>query len=306
MANLKSIKNRINSIKSTQKITRAMKMVASAKVKKSENRVKASRPFTFELEKVFYRLLHSVTEIEAKETNFKEPLNNYPVLLKERPIKNVGLVVMTSNKGLSGAFNANVVRYTLKTVQEYKEKGIGCELFIIGQKGYNSLKRQVNEYGFKISATYLNFSETPTSSQARLVASDMAKEFVNGNIDSMEILTTRFRNMMSYSVEKWDILPLDEIDFEYTKEEFTDMEVEPNISSVLSELVPLFISSIIYQAMLESVASELASRMTAMSAACNNADEMIQKLTVDYNKARQAIITQELTEITSGSAAVNK
>ncbi len=305
MANLKLIKNRINSIKSTQKITRAMKMVASAKVKKSENKVKASRPFTFELEKVFYRLLHSVCEIESKETDFKEPLNNYPVLLKARPIKNVGLLIMTSNKGLSGAFNANVVRHTLKIVQDYKEQGIGCELFIVGQKGFNALKRQEEEYGFKISATYLNFSETPTSSQARLVATDMAREFVNGNIDSMEIITTRFRNMMSYSVEKWDILPLDDVDFEYTKEEFSDMEVEPNISSVLSELVPLFISSIIFQAMLESVASELASRMTAMSAACNNADEMIQKLTVDYNKVRQALITQELTEITGGSTAKN-
>lgn len=303
MANLKHIKNRINSIKSTQKITRAMKMVASAKVKKSENRVKASRPFIYELEKVFYRLLHSVCEIESREAEFKEPLNNYPILLQERSIQNVGLLIITSNKGLSGAFNANVVRYTLKTIQEYKEKGIGCELFIIGQKGFNALKRQVSEYGFKITQTYLNFSENPTSSQARLVASDMARSFVNGEIDSMEIITTRFRNMMSYSVEKWDILPLDEIDFDYTKEDFNDMEVEPNISSVLSELVPLFISSIIYQAMLESLASELASRMTAMSAACNNADEMIQKLTVDYNKVRQALITQELTEITGGSAA---
>ncbi|MBQ4124038.1 ATP synthase F1 subunit gamma [bacterium] len=306
MANLKLIKNRINSIKSTQKITRAMKMVASAKVKKSENKVKASRPFTYELEKVFYRLLHSVSEVEAQETNFKEPLNNYPVLLKERSIKNVGLLIMTSNKGLSGAFNANVVRYTLKTVEEYAQKGIGCELFIIGQKGFNALKRQVDEYGFKIVETYLSFSENPTSSQARLVASDMAREFVNGNIDSMEIITSRFRNMMSYSVEKWDILPLDDVDFDYAKEEFKDMEVEPNVSSILSELVPLFITSIIYQAMLESVASELASRMTAMSAACNNADEMIQKLTVDYNKVRQAMITQELTEITGGSTANNK
>lgn len=306
MANLKKIRTRINSIKSTQKITRAMKMVASAKVKKFENKVKASRPFTFELEKMFYRLLHSVSEIEAKETDFKEPLNNYPVLLKEREIKNVGLLVLTSNKGLSGAFNANVVRYTLKTIEEYKEKGIGCELFIVGQKGYNALKRLADEQGFKITQTYLSFSEVPTSSQARLAASDMARSFVNGDIDSMEIITTRFRNMMSYSVEKWDILPLDEIDFDYTKEEFTDMEIEPSLSSVLAELVPLFISSIIFQAMLESIASELASRMTAMSAACNNADEMIQKLTVDYNKVRQAMITQELTEIVGGSMSINK
>ncbi|MCD7779791.1 MAG: ATP synthase F1 subunit gamma [Candidatus Gastranaerophilales bacterium] len=306
MANLKNIKTRINSIISTQKITRAMKMVASAKVKKFENKVKASRPFTYELEKMFYRLLHSVSEIEAKETTFKEPLNNYPVLLEEKPIKNVGLLIITSNKGLSGAFNANLVRYTLKTIREYKENGIGCELFIIGQKGYNVLKRQAEEYGFKITKTYLTFSESPTSSQARLAAADMARSFVNGDIQSMEIITTRFRNMMSYSVEKWDILPLDEIDYDYIKEDSCDMEIEPNASSVLSELVPLFITSIIFQAMLESSASELASRMTAMSAACNNADEMIKKLTIDYNKARQAMITQELTEITSGSASVNK
>lgn len=306
MANLKKIRTRINSIKSTQKITRAMKMVASAKVKKFENRVKASRPFTFELEKMFYRLLHSVSNIEANETKFKEPLNNFPVLLEERPIKNVGLLVMTSNKGLSGAFNANVVRYTLKTIEDYKEKGIGCELFVVGQKGYNALKRVAEEQGFKITQTYLTFSETPTSSQARLVAADMARSFVNGDIDSMEIITTRFRNMMSYSVEKWDILPLDEIEHEYTKEQFTDMEIEPSLPDVLAELVPLFVSSIIFQAMLESIASELASRMTAMSAACNNADEMIQKLTIDYNKVRQAMITQELTEIVGGSAAINK
>lgn len=306
MANLKKIRTRINSIKSTQKITRAMKMVASAKVKKFENKVKASRPFTFELEKMFYRLLHSVCEIESKETKFKEPLNNYPVLLTERPIKNVGLIVMTSNKGLSGAFNANVVRFTLRTIEAYKEKGIGCELFVIGQKGYNALKRVADEYGFKITQTYLTFSETPTSSQARLVASDMARSFVNGDIDSMEIITTRFRNMMSYSVEKWDILPLDEIEQDYANEQFTDMEIEPSLPDVLAELVPLFISSIIFQAMLESIASELASRMTAMSAACNNADEMIQKLTIDYNKVRQAMITQELTEIVGGSAAINK
>ena len=141
MANLKSIKNRINSIKSTQKITRAMKMVASAKVKKFENRVKASRPFTFELEKLFYRLLHSVNSPDAKETNFREPLNNYPVLLTERKINNVGLLIISSNKGLSGAFNANICRQTIKIISEYKEKGIGCELFIIGQKGYNALKQ---------------------------------------------------------------------------------------------------------------------------------------------------------------------
>jgi len=303
MANLKIIKNRINSVKNIQKITRAMKMTASAKVKKFENRVKASRPFTYELEKLFYRLLHSVNKDEARKTDFKEPIYNFPVLLTERPIKNTGLLVISSNKGLAGAFNSNVVRYTLKTIEMYKEKGIGCELFVIGQKGYNALKRLSEIYGFKITQKYIGFSDNPTPSQALLAAGDMAKSFVNGDIDSMEIITTRFKNMMSYSVEKWDILPLDEIDEDYTNEEFSDMEVEPGLSSVLSELVPMFISSIILQAMLESSASELASRMTAMSAACSNADEMIKKLTVDYNKERQAVITQEIIEITGGQAA---
>ena len=170
MANLKKIRTRINSIISTQKITRAMKMVASAKVKKFENKVKAARPFTYELEKMFYRLLHSVCEIETKQTDFKKPINNYPILLKERPIKNVGLLILTSNKGLSGAFNANIVRYTLKQVQEYKDKGIGCELFIVGQKGYNALKRVSDEHDFKITQTYLSFSENPTSSSATTIA----------------------------------------------------------------------------------------------------------------------------------------
>ena len=306
MANLKNIRNRINSIKSTEKITRAMKMVSSAKVKKFENRVKSSRPFTYELEKVFYRLLHSVSDIEARQTEFKEPINNFPVLLSERPIKNVALLIITSNKGLSGAFNANVVRYTLDVVRQYKEKGIGCELFVIGQKGYNALRRVAEEEGFKITQTYLAFSDVPTSTESMFVASDMAKSFVNGDVDSMEIITTRFRNMMSYSVERWDILPLDEIDYDYTKEEDIEMEIEPSASAILAELVPLFISSIILQAMLESSASEMASRMTAMSAACNNADEMIQKLTIEYNKARQAMITQELTEIVGGSLSINK
>lgn len=306
MANLKNIKTRINSITSTQKITRAMKMVASAKVKKTENRVKASRPFTYELTKLFYRTLNSVKDIDTKGMRFDEPINNYPVLLKEREIKTVGLLVVTSNKGLSGAFNANLVRYTLKKIRDYKEKGIRTRLFIIGQKGYNSLKRVTGSVGFEIAQTYLNFPESPNSSCARIVANDMAEEFVNNKVDSMEIVTTRFKNMMSYSVETWDILPLDDIEYDYINEVHSDMTVEPDMPTILAELVPLYISNIIYQSLLESVASELASRMTAMSAACNNAEEMIRTLTIDYNKARQAQITNELIEIVGGAESIRK
>lgn len=306
MANLKNIKTRINSITSTQKITRAMKMVASAKVKKTENRVKASRPFTYELTKMFYRAIDGVKDIDTKGMKFEEPINNYPVLLKEREIKTVGLLVVTSNKGLSGAFNANLVRYTLKKVREYKEQGIKTRLFIVGQKGFGSLKRVKDSVGFEIAQTYLNFPESPNSSCATVIADDMAGEFVDGKIDSMEIITTRFKNMMSYSVESWDILPLDDVEYDFKQEESCEILVEPDMPTILAELVPLYISNIIYQSLLESVASELASRMTAMSAACNNAEEMIRTLTIDYNKARQAQITQELIEIVGGADSIRK
>lgn len=306
MASLKSIKNRINSINSTKKITRAMKMVASAKIKKTESRVKASRPFTYELTKMFYRAIYSVKDIDTKGMKFKEPINNYPILLKERKIKTVGILVVTSNKGLCGAFNANLVRYTQKKVLEYKEQGINTRLFIVGQKGLSSLKRKAESIGFEIAQTYLNFPASPNSSCATIIADDMAAEFVDGKIDSMEIVTTRFKNMMSYSVETWDILPLDDVDFDFKQEEHSEMTVEPDMPTILAELVPLYISNIIYQALLESVASELASKMTAMSAACNNAEEMIRTLTIDYNKARQAQITNELIEIVSGANSIRK
>ena len=160
--------------------------------------------------------------------------------------------------------------------------------------------------GFEIAQTYLNFPESPNSSCATVIADDMAKEFVENKIDSMEIVTTRFKNMMSYSVETWDILPLDDVEYDFKQEEYSEMTVEPDMPTILAELVPLYISNIIYQSLLESVASELASRMTAMSAACNNAEEMIRTLTIDYNKARQAQITNELIEIVSGAESIRK
>lgn len=299
MANLKNIRDRISSINNTQKITRAMKMVAAAKVKKSENRVKAARPYTNELAEMFSRTLGSIKGFSSEIIKVESPIDNYPVLIGKRDIKNVGLLVVTSNKGLAGAFNANVIRFTLKKIEEYKKQGKSCKLFIVGQKGLNALKRGAKADAYEIFQTYTKFSADPTPASARIVAEDMAESFVKGNIDSIELVTTRFKNMMSYSVEEWPILPF--------KEEKTEgginleMDFEPDLGSILQKIVPLFISNTIYQAFLESTASELAARMTAMSAACNNAQEMIRILTIDYNKARQAAITQELTEVVSGA-----
>ncbi len=306
MANLKNIRDRISSINNTQKITRAMKMVAAAKVKKSENRVKSSRPFAEELSAMISRLMGSLEYFSADVVNEDRPLENYPALLQSRDVKNVGILVVTSNKGLAGAFNANVIRAAIKKIEDYNSKGIGCKLFIVGQKGFNVLKRltqgQVNapKLNLEILQAYTKFAQDPTSAAASVVAEDMAKAFVEHQIDSMEIVTTKFKNMMSSSVENWQILPLAK---ESHKGILVDsqMEFEPDLSSILAKIIPLYIANTIFQAFLESTASELSSRMTAMSAACNNAEDMIRTLTIDYNKARQSAITQEITEVVSGA-----
>ena len=303
MANTKNIKDRINSIKNTQKITRAMKMVAAAKVKKCENAVKASRPFTKELTAMLHKLLISVDSFPVdNEKKPDKPINNWRVLLEKRKVKSSGLLIITSDKGLAGAYNANLVRYTVKEIERLRSEGINAKLFVIGQKGLSALKREQRTINFDIIKNYPAFAEGGSSALATVVAEDMAELFVNGEIDEMRIITTRFKNMMSYSVEKWEILPMTD-----TKEDVekysSDFEFEPELPVMLSYTVPYYIANIIYQALLEATASELASRMTAMSAACNNAEDMINTLTVEFNKARQQAITNEITEIISGADA---
>ncbi len=307
MANLKDIKNRIQSVKSTQKITRAMKMVAAAKVKKAENTVKMSRPFTNELTAMFKKLLMSVGSYSAQSLKIKSPIDNYPELLQVREIKTVGLLVITSNKGLAGAYNANVVRKTLQTIKAYKEQGIETVLFIVGQKGISTLKRKCKEFNCEIAKTYLGVANNPSAEGAKLIIEDIADYFVTHKIDKIEVITTRFKNMMSYFVENWTILPLKGVndDYERLHDNILEplMEFMPDMHNILQKIVPMYMTNILYQSLLEAQASELASRMTAMSAATSNAEKMINDLSVEYNKTRQFAITQEIIEVVSGANA---
>lgn len=307
MANLKDIKNRIKSVESTKKITRAMKMVAAAKVKKAENTVKMSRPFTAELNSMFRKLLNSVGTYSAQTLKIKSAIDNYPALLQLRQVKSVGLLVLTSNKGLAGAYNANVVRKTVKKIKEYNEQGIHTVIFIVGQKGISALKRKVVNLDCEIANTYLNVANNPTGEAAKVIVEDMAEYFVNNKIDKIEIITTRFKNMMSYFVEEWEVLPLKtpEEDYERLHDNILEplMEFTPDMHHILQKVVPMYITNIFYQALLEAQASELASRMTAMSAATSNAEKMISQLSIEYNKSRQWAITQELIEVVSGANA---
>ena len=305
MPNLKSIKTRIKSVKNTQKITQAMKMVAAAKVKKAENQVKASRPYSNELARCFTKLIASKPEIDKEKVTSLNPLDNYPELLKARKLETVGLMIITSDKGLAGAYNANVVRKALSRIREIKREGLKVKLFILGTKGVQALKK----YNFEVIKTYTKLPAIPTPGGSAVIAEDLAESYVNKEIDKIEIVTTHFKSTLSYQIQLWQLLPViiapekHDDETEQVKLE-PEMLFEPNIETVLQKIVPLYFTNRIYQAMTEASASELAARMQAMSAATNNARDMIKILTIDYNKARQASITQEILEVVSGAQAL--
>ncbi|MBE7710509.1 MAG: ATP synthase F1 subunit gamma [Cyanobacteria bacterium SIG31] len=301
MPNLKDIKSRIGSVQNTKKITKAMKMVAAAKVKKAENTVKAARPFSDELLHLFRKMLATVTELSVAGLKVDKGIDNYPALLTRREVKTEGLLVITSNKGLAGAYNANIIKTTLKRIKENTEKGIKTVIYPVGQKAISGFKHKNGN--FELRDGYTAVANEPTALGANLIAEDIANDFVCGKIDKIDIITTHFNNMMSYNIVDWEILPV-EVEKAETHELDPVMEFDPSAHRVLQQVVPMYITNSIYQALLEANASELASRMTAMSAASNNAEEMITTLTIDYNKARQAAITQELVEIVSGASAI--
>jgi len=303
MPNLKDIKSRINSVQNTKKITKAMKMVAAAKVKKAEYTVKAARPFSDELLHLFRKMLATVGEYSSHGLNIERALDNYAELIKPREVKAEGLLVITSNKGLAGAYNANVIKAAFKRIKENKANGIKTYVYPVGIKAISAFKHKLSD-DFVLKKGYMAIANNPTATAATVIAEDLAEDFVKGELDSIDVFTTHFNNMMSYNVVAWEILP---VKVEKSSEHELDplMVFEPSPHAILQQLVPMYITNSIYQALLEANASELASRMTAMSAASNNAEEMINTLTVDYNKARQGAITQELVEIVSGANSVN-
>ena len=301
MANLKDIKSRINSVQNTKKITKAMKMVAAAKVKKAESTVKAGRPFSDELLHLFRKMVATVDEFSATGLKVERGLDNYPELLSRREVKTEGLLVITSNKGLAGAYNANIIKTTLNRIKENTEKGIKTVIYPVGQKAISAFKHKAGD--FELREGYIAVANEPTATGANIISEDIAEDYVSGKIDKIEIITTHFNNMMSYNIVNWTVLPV-KVEKAEAHELDPVMDFEPSAHGVLQQIVPMYITNSIYQALLEANASELASRMTAMSAASNNAEEMINTLTIDYNKARQWAITQEIVEIVSGAAAI--
>ena len=306
MPNLKDIKTRIKSVQNTQKITRAMKMVAAAKVKKAEALLKASMPYSSELLTMIEKVIAVCPYIDDKTNHkFDRAIDNYPGLLEDRELKSAGILVITSDKGLAGAYNTNVVRKTLFRIRELESLGIDVKLFVVGNKGYQALRKKE---GSKIINFYTKFPAVPTPGACTIMAEDIAESYINREIDKLEIITTYFKSSLFYEVQTWRLLPMiftGESEQEEQKKCIeSEMMFEPNVESVLQKIVPLYISNRIFYAVIEAATSELAARMQAMSSATENAGDMIKSLVNDYNKARQSSITQELLEVISGAEAL--
>jgi len=291
MANLKAIRSRIKSVQATQKITRAMRLVAAAKVRRAQMRVLAARPFTSRVVRLLREVVRDTAPIDLQELP----------LLHRHEIKKVGIIVLSSDRGLCGSYNTNVFRVTLERIQALQAEGKEVALILVGLKAV-AFFRSIKVERLK---TYTLLPAIPTVEEAKLIADQAAELYVSRKLDSVEIMGTHFLSMLRSEVVNTLFLPVDLPAPEERKALQPEMLFEPTIQEVMErELLPKYIENVIYQALLEASASELAARMNAMTNASNNARDLITSLTLVYNKARQASITQELLEIIGGAEAL--
>jgi F-type H+-transporting ATPase subunit gamma len=314
MPNLKDIRRRIKSVKSTQKITQAMRMVAAAKVKRAENRIKNARPYLGTLNALMSRVVCALKangELAALEADSVTNLS----LLQSRPIKTVGLLILTSDRGLCGAYNANVLRQGLQLKQLYESQGLKVKLYAVGSKAVQAFSRLgVKPDDFLGRMTQM--SAAPTVADARQIVTTLSNAYQDSTIDQLIVLSTRFRSLISFKVEKFTLLPLDatQLTHDTTASESpsdttlrspsSELLLEPSPAMVLDNLVPMYLQQTVFGLLLDAAASELGARMTAMANASNNARDMLNRLTLVYNKARQTSITQEILEVVSGAEAL--
>jgi F-type H+-transporting ATPase subunit gamma len=293
--NLKSIKVRIKSIKSTQKITQAMKLVAASKVRKAQVRVLNSRPYSRKISDFTVKTVQSISPSDRQE---------FP-LMKKREVKTVGIIVISSDRGLCGSYNTNIIKRTAKRIQELESGGITVKLTLVGNKANNFFKRAK----VQVIDSFTQLPAAPTVELANLIAQSAENAFISNTVDSVEIIGTDFVSMLRNEVYIKKFLPIGDVsqaskNNDSNSQSGSFMLFEPSLNEVLGSLLPLYLSNIVFHALLEANCSELASRMNAMSNATKNAKELIDLLTIVYNKARQAAITQELTEIVGGVEAL--
>ena len=286
MASMREIKRRRGSIQSTQQITKAMKLVSTVKLQKARQRAENSKPY-------FQYMYKTVTSMLAKAGEINHPY------LKSGNSDKVGIVAITSNRGLAGGYNANIARLIQASGFE-KEK---IRLYTVGNKGAETLARK----GYEIAADYPEVIEEPTFEDAKQIGERLLSDFSNGEIGEIYVAYTEFKNTVSHIPKMMKLLPIDPAKMQTEEgeaDELTLMNFEPSEEEAIGLLIPKYVTSILYGAFVEAVASENGARMQAMDSATNNAEEIINDLELKYNRARQGAITQELTEIKAGADAI--
>lgn len=284
MASMRSIKRRKGSIQSTQQITKAMKLVSTVKLQRAKGRAEKSKSY-------FECMYATVKSVLAKSGNIEHPY------LKSGSSKKKAVIVITSNRGLAGGYNSNVIKLITKG-DFHKEDVV---VYAIGSKGRDYLSR----HGYQIGGDYSDVIEEPIYADAMRISDDLLKAFAEGEIGEIYLAYTAFKNTVSHIPTLLKLLPMDTDGIEDVDDDKALMNFEQDEEEALNILIPKYITSLIYGGMVEAVASENGARMQAMDSATSNAEEMIEKLSLQYNRARQGSITQELTEIIAGAEAIS-
>ena len=288
MAVGKQIKNQIKSLENTQKITRAMEMVAASKMRNAQSRMMMARPYAEKIRQVAGHLHHA------------HPEYHHPFLVERGDVKRVGYIIVSTDRGLCGGLNSNMLKAALTDMKQWHDQGVEVDFCTIGSKAQAFMKR----FGFNMVSSVSHLGDAPQINQLIGSVKVMLDAYVDGKLDRLMLVYNQFVNTMTQTPTISQLLPLaaDESD-DY--EHHWDYIYEPEAKPVLEALLTRFIETQVYQGVVENIASEQSARMVAMKAATDNAGDMIDDLGLVYNKARQAAITQELSEIVSGAAALD-
>jgi F-type H+-transporting ATPase subunit gamma len=288
LATLRTIRRRITSVKSTQQITKAMKMVAAARLRKAQERMMRARPYSKSLDEV-------LGHVAAKVDPSLHPL------LHEREPKRVAFVVVTGDRGLCGSFNANIIRRATSEINAARQDGRTVELITVGKKAFEHFNRR----RYPILEKYINFFDKLDFSHAQDIAALIQDRYVNGKLDRIYLVFNEFKSAIQQNIVVQQLLPI--VPRPPKDEKYAaDFLFEPSPAKILDNLCPRYLNVEIWHALLESFAAEMGARMAAMSTASDNAKELIVQLTLYYNKVRQASITRELMDIVGGAEALKK
>ncbi|HEU0250244.1 MAG TPA: ATP synthase F1 subunit gamma [Solirubrobacteraceae bacterium] len=298
MASQRDVKNRIASVKNIQKITRAMEMVAAARLRRAEQRIAKLRPYAEAIRRMTYQAANAAGA-EA---------SSFPLLSEHERVENVGLLLVTGDRGLAGAFNSQIVRAGVRAGAELVDEGLQSVWYATGRRGVSSLTFR----GRELSGSYTGFTDKPTYADARNIADDLMSGYIDGKLDRVEILYNSYVSPLTQHVTRETLLPLSgsvlegaEDDERLPRGPQPLVEYEPGAAEILERLVPDYVEISIYRALIESTAGFFGAQMTAMRNASENAGTLIEDYTLQMNRARQAEITQEIMEVVAGAEGLS-